>query len=121
VPSGTVLIGTTTPTRALQVLRWDDLAHAGDAGLVIDTNYDPRLGLIVDGGSPDGGTDGGTPDGGGGGGGGGGTGGGGNTPIGPGIPVNHGGGCATTPAEASTLAALLAALALLLSRGRQTR
>jgi uncharacterized membrane protein YgcG len=114
---GAVLIGT---TGALQVLRWDDLANAGSTALAIDTTYDPRLGLATDGGPTDGGTDGGTSDGGGGGGGGAG-GGGGNTPLAPGIPIDHGGGCATTPAGASTLAAVLVALALLLSRGRQTR
>jgi hypothetical protein len=120
LPEGAVLIGTATPTRALQVLRWDDLAHAGDAGLVIDTNYDPRLGLVADGGNPtDGGTDGGTPDGGGGGGGG--TSGGGNTPLGPGIPIDHGGSCATTPGGASLVAAVLVGLAVFVPRRRRTR
>jgi uncharacterized protein (TIGR03382 family) len=120
LPRGTVLVGTTTPTRAIQVVRWDDLAQAGDAGLAVDIGYDPRRGLVDGGNRPDGGVDGGDG-GGGGGGGGGGAGGGGNTPLGPGIPVDHGSGCAATPAGASTVAALLVALALLLPRRRRTR
>src|SRR5262249_7126006 len=82
---GLFAVGDRTQTD-LAVLRWDLLAGQVDGGLVVDTNFDPRIVNVPDSGVPDaGGTDGGAPDGGSGGSPGGGGGGNG----GPGIPVEH--------------------------------
>jgi MYXO-CTERM domain-containing protein len=111
-PEGVIAVGDRTQTD-LALVRWDILAGQVDGGLVIDTTFDPR----GDGGFPDGGL----PDGGGGlDGGGGGAGPPPNTPIGPGIPVDHGSSCSTAAGGPALLAAL-AGLLLLLPRRRQRR
>jgi uncharacterized protein (TIGR03382 family) len=103
--------------RTLAILSWADVADAGaDGGLVVvDTLYDPRQGLVFDGGTPDAGP----PDAGDAGGGGN-PGGGGGGPLGPGIPVDHGSSSCATAGTGSTLVALLGLLAfsVLLRRRR---
>jgi MYXO-CTERM domain-containing protein len=111
LPQGVIAVGDRTLAN-LALVRWDDLAGLVDGGLVIDPTFDPR----GDGGFPDGGL----PDGGDGGGGGGGAGPPSNTPVGPGIPVDHGSSCSTAAGGPALLAAL-AGLLLLVPRRRQRR
>lgn len=83
--------------------------------MVVDTTYDPRQGLIFDGGIPDGGPpdagDGGPP---------GGNPGGGGGPVGPGIPVDHGGNCSAVGGGLPSVLPLLATLGLLVLLRRRT-
>ena len=109
-PGGVIAVGDRSKNN-LALVRWDTLAGQVDGGLIIDPTFDPR----GDGGFPDGGLPDGGPDGGGGGGGPGLPP---NTPLGPGIPVDHGSSCSTAAGGPALLAAL-AGLLLLLPRRRQ--
>jgi len=92
--------------RTLATLSWTDVATALDGGVVVDTGYDPRQGLLFDAGTPDAGP----PDAGDGGGGG--NPGGGGGPVGPGIPVESGTSSCAAAGGMPTLLPLVAALAL---------
>jgi uncharacterized protein (TIGR03382 family) len=101
--------------RTLAFLRWTDVADAG-AAVVIDTQYDPRQGLIFDGGIPDAGDGGGGGDGGPDGGGNG-PGGGDHNIVSPGIPVDYG-GCSAV-GDGPLLFTMVAMVGLLLLRRRR--
>lgn len=111
-PAGLVVLGSPA-TRVLATLSWDALSRQLDGGLRVDTT-DPRA--PSDGGA-DGGPDGGPPDAGDGGGGPGPPP---QSPLSPGIKIEHSSSCAST-AGAPALVGLLAVLALLVPRRRQRR
>jgi len=109
-PAGVIALGDATD-RGLALVRWDVLAQ--DAGLAIDTSFDPR-GLPSDAGPTDGGCT--TP---------GGCGPSGNpippVPPGPYVPVPDTSSCASAPGGAAALGALVTLLALVSPRRRQRR
>ena len=109
---GLIVVGNAAD-RTLAFLRWTDVADAG-AAVVVDSQYDPRQGLLFDGGIPDAGdagVDGGPVDGGNG------PGGGDHSIVSPGVPVDYG-GCSAV-GDGPLLFTMVAMVGLLLLRRRR--